>query len=222
MAVGAPHGSSGWLAHPLAEAILRFQLLPSMLLHPAREQQGAWPDAQSLPLRHKHESAAMFEQLGIDPTLGLADPALPIAILPSPKFETFQLLLGAAANARHIRGVISREEVALLRTQLSTEALALVRTPLGRKIEALASASNWETTRAAELCAACGGALLALAFDAATPAVRTRALLRLPPESEASRAGWLAHGAPEKALLAARDLLQSVEPVWLSSFPLAR
>lgn len=65
-----------------------------------------------------------------------------------------------------------------------------------------------------------GEAVLAQAFDAAAPQVGRRARLRSAPEADVLRAPLSAAGLqPERALHIARDLLQLLEPAWISSFP---
>lgn len=213
----------GWLRHPLAEALLRFNLMPALLLHPSRAktQDKQTPQAlKSLPALQRSRSAALLKQHGLDPVLGLDDPALPLAMLPEGHFDRMLLLLGAALNAPHIRRTIARDDLALLREQLGSEGVAMARTPTAAALAGLPVAPDWDAARAPELCRAWGAAVLAQAFDAAIPAVGRRARLRLAPEADALRAPLSAAGLqPERALRIARELLQTLEPAWISSFP---
>src|SRR5262249_11073721 len=110
-----------------------------------------------------------------------------------------------------------------LKTQLGDEGLAVARTPAATALAGLPVAPDWEAARAEALCMAWGAAVLAQAFDAATPQVGRRARLRLAPEADALRAPLSAAGLqPERALRIARELLQTLEPAWLSSFPTTR
>jgi type III secretion protein K len=215
-AATVPH----WFHHPLAEALLRFNLLASQLVHPAREKEDVPLNLRALSSLHRHRSAALLKKHGLDPVRGLADPALPLAMLPPAHFDRLLLLLGAALNAPHIRRTIARVELALLHTLVGSEALAIARTSTATALAGLPVAPDWDTDRARDICMAWGAAILAQAFDSATPEVGGRGRLRLAPESDALRAPLAAAGlAPERALEIARDLLQSLEPAWLSSFP---
>lgn len=210
----------GWLRHPLALALLQFNLLPSLLLHPRRGPAQAHAELKALPALHRHRSAALLRQHGLDPVLGLDDPALPLAMLPDAHFNRLLLLLGAALNAPHIRRTIARDEVSLLRDVLGAQAMAMARAPAATALAGLPVAPDWDAANAADLCIAWGSAVLCQAFDAAAPAVGRRARLRLAPEADALRAPLAAAGLqPERALCIARDVLQTLEPAWLSSFP---
>jgi type III secretion protein K len=212
-----------WIRHPLAEALLRFNLLPSLLLHPRRDAAGAGAQLKALPALHRHRSAALLKEHGLDPVLGLDDPALPLAMLPQAHFQRLLLLLGAALNGPHIRRTIAREELSLLKQQLGSEGLAAARAPAAVALAGLPVAPDWHPAQAEAVCMAWGAAVLAQAFDAAAPQVARRARLRLAPEADALRAPLSAAGLqPERALSIARELLQSLEPAWLSSFPTTR
>lgn len=211
---------SSWLRHPLTESLLRFNLLPSLWLHPRRASTAQQAALKSLPAFHRHQSAALLKQQGLDPVLGLDDPALPLAMLPGEHFDRLVLLLGAALNAPHIRRTIARDDLTVLREQLGSEALAVTRTGTATALAGLPVAPDWTPGNAAGLCTAWGAAVLGQAFDAATPGVGQRARLRLVPEADALRAPLAAAGLqPERALHIARGLLQTLEPTWLSSFP---
>ncbi|MGE0329470.1 MAG: SctK family type III secretion system sorting platform protein [Ramlibacter sp.] len=212
-----------WLRHPLAEALLRFNLLPSLLLHAGRGDAQSQAGLKALPALHRHQSAALLKQHGLEPVLGLDDPALPLAMLPGPHFDKLLLLLGAALNAPHIRRTIARDEVSLLRNVLGPQTMAMARSSAAAALAGLPVAPDWTAANAADLCTAWGAAVLAQAFDAAAPAVGRRARLRLDPEADALRAPLSAAGLqPERALGIARDVLQTLEPAWLSSFPASR
>lgn len=213
----------GWLRHPLAGALLRFNLMPALLLHPRRESTALPPTLQALPTLKRHQSAAMLKREGLDPVLDLDDPALPLALLPDAHLQRLLLLLGAALNAPYLRRTIAREDLAVLRDQMGAEAVAMGRTPTAAALAGLPVAPDWDPACAQDLCRAWGAAVLAQAFDAATPPVGQRARLRLAPEADSLRAPLSAAGLqPERALRIARELLQTLEPQWFSSFPETR
>jgi len=213
----------GWLRHPLAEALLRFNLMPAALLHPRRAEPATPAQLASLPALQRHQSAALLKRHGLDPVLGLDDPALPLALLPGAHLDRVLLLLGAALNAPHIRRTIARDELATLRELIGTEGVAVARTPTANALAGLPVAPDWSAYRAHTICQAWGSAVLAQAFEAAIPAVGRRARLRLAPEADALRAPLSAAGLqPERALDIARELLHTLEPQWLSSFPETR
>lgn len=213
----------GWLRHPLAEALLRFNLMPALLLHPRRAGATALHELKALPTLQRHQSAALLKQHGLDPVLDLEDPALPLAMLPGEHFERLLLVLGAALNAPHIRRTIARDELSTLRERLGSEAMAAARTPTAAALAGLPVAPDWDAANAPEISMAWGAAVLGQAFDAATAPVGQRGRLRLAPEADALRAPLSAAGLqPERALRIARELLQTLEPQWFSSFPATR
>lgn len=212
-----------WLRHPLAAALVRFHFLPAQLLHPGRMADRVPRALRALPALQRHQSAVLLRQLGPAAVPDLDDPGLPLALLPDAHLDRLLLLLGAALNAPHIRRTITREDLAVLRERLGDEAVAMARTPTAEALAGLPVAPDWDAGRAGELCRAWGAAVLSQAFDAAAPAVTCRARLRLAPEADALRAPLAAAGLqPERALRIARELLHTLEPQWLSSFPATR
>lgn len=212
-----------WLTHPLALALLRFNVLPSLLLHPSRA--GGWPVApQDAPAAlHRGWSARLLEELRLDPVLSMDDPALPLAMLPPELFSRLVLYGGIALNASHIRRAISRADVVHLMDQLGDEGMAFARARHGQGLAALPVFPGWSADRARERCTHWGHALLAQAFAAATPAVAQRGALRLPADIEPRRRQVDGAGlAPATALALAREFLEYLEPQWLSSFPETR
>jgi hypothetical protein len=213
-------GFGNCLGHPLAEALLRFNLLPALSLHPERADTSRFPQLDDLPTLQRHRSAALLHEHALAPVLGLDDPALPLAMLPDAYFDRLLLLLGATSNARHVRRTIARDDLARLKAQLGEEGLAVVRMPLAAAMAGLPGDPEWDADRAAAICKAWGEAVLAQAFEAATPQVGVRAGLRLSPGADALRASFSNLGfTPDRALQVARELLHSLEPAWLSSFP---
>lgn len=218
----SPSMVSDWFHHPLAETLLKFNLLPSLFAHPLRDAPIS-RQLKQLPALDRHKSAALLRKHKLGYVLSMEDPALVLALLPKAHFARLMGLLGAALNAPHIRRTISRIDRAALHDQIGGEAMAIVREPVAAALAGMPVAPDWETSRAQDICFAWGAAILAQAFDAATPEVAGRARLRLAPEADSLRAPLSAAGLePERALRICLDLLQVLEPAWVSSFPATR
>jgi hypothetical protein len=208
------------LKHPLAEAVLRFVLLPSQFLHPRRAPQRESARLPQLKGLDRHSSAALLKQHHLDPVVDLQDPVLPLAMLPQDSFDRIGLLLGAALNAPHIRRTIVREQLSTLKSQLGPEALNIARSDTAEALRGLPVAPDWQAPEARVICQSWGCAILGQAFEAASEPVAARARLRLAPEADALRVPLAAADLqPQRALDIARALLGSLEPAWLSSFP---
>jgi hypothetical protein len=208
-----------WPAHPLAEALLRFHLLPSLTLHPSRA--GAWAGFASrgdAPAGlHRHWSADMLRELPEGDVTALDDPALPVAMLPPAAFDRLLLTAGVVLNAQHIRRTIARDAVAKLRDELGEPLLALAR---ARPADELPEPAAWDAGKARATCIAAGTGLVAQSLEAASPAVAGRGRLRLPADAEPLRRSLASAGLdPQRALATACELVQSLEPQWHSSFP---
>lgn len=214
--------SHAWLLHPLAGALVRFNVLPSLFIHPLRA--AAWPAAGPLPSAvHQHWSAALLRHESLEPVLSLDEPALSVALLPQELFTALTLHCGIRLNALHVRRAIARTEVEQLRAQLGDDGLAAARTRSAGSMAGLPSAPDWDAARARELCEAWGAGLLARAFDGASPALARRAALRLPHAAAPVRARLAGAGLqPGDALALAHEHLHSLDPAWLSFFPAHR
>jgi hypothetical protein len=203
-----------WLRHPLAEPLLRFSLLPAQWLHRSRDL-----IPRALRGAHRQSAVTLFEKFGLDPMVQVTDPALPLAMLPQASFDRVLLLVGAAMNAMQIRRTIGRAACAELDAQLGADGVLMAQSATAVALGGMPPASDWQVARARELCMASGSALVALAFDAATSGVCTRGHLRLEEADVQSRLALAAAGMePARALAIALDLLEHLEPTWLSSF----
>lgn len=219
MTMALPTGGPNWLTSHIGEALLRFNLLPSKLLHPLRRALRTRAP-RALSGVDRHQSAALIEEHGLGLVLTADDPALALALLPRQHLDRLQLLLGAALNAPHIRRTIARMDRVVLHENLGAEAVAIARERTAAALTGLPVAPDWDVARAREICVSWGAAVLAQAFGAATPEVAGRARLLLPPEADALRAPLAAGGLePARALAVALELLKLLEPEWVSSFP---
>ncbi|HZY20512.1 MAG TPA: SctK family type III secretion system sorting platform protein [Ramlibacter sp.] len=218
------------LGHPLAESLLRFELLPSLLLHPAqaarllpdplRRLLAQDPAAVPGPVLHRHWSAALRRELRLGPVMGLGEEALAIALLPQPAFDRLVLHCGIALLAPAVRRTIAREDVAALRDQLGEAGwqFALRGAP-----QAPAVGQALDHRDAAAQAQRLGAAVLDAAFDAAAAPVADRARLRLAPGAAAGRALLpIPLAAGTGALALALSVLASLDPAWLSSFRATR
>jgi len=211
------------LRHPLAGPFLAFCLLPSLSLHAT--QAAAWvpatvlEQATRLPTLHRHWSAAMIRAGEFEPVPSLDDPALPLAMLPAERFDRFALVAGAMLAGQFIRRCIARADVEALQTQLGDAVLDFTRRRAAAIHPGLDSLA-WRSDAIAEDTAALGNTLIGSAFDAASPAVRQRGLLRLPVATpQHARELPL---SPAESLRISLSLLQEIEPEWLSLFPATR
>ena len=213
---------ASWLAHPRAEALLRFDMLPSTWLHPSRAG-GLVPAAlEGLAALHRHLSAALRREFSLQAVTGFDDPTLPIALLPDDRLARLAFFAGIALLRTQVRQAIAREPVAHLREQLGAEALDFAH-PSHDGFELTFMEEVLQPEAARTQCERWGYAWLAQVFEAAESGVGRRALLRLPADTEAGRERLAEAGlAPAQALAMARGLMQQLEPTWLSSFPAAR
>jgi len=228
--------SGSWLDRPLASAFLRFNLLPYSLAHESKQggvaassglqgkSPGSEPSAWLEPGRLlRHASAQLLRSLGQDELYvqGLGDPALPVFMASPVCFKRLTLFGGLVVLSLPIRRVILREERELLRGALSQEELAFahLRAPLLWTDDA-PRVCTVSPGAAREQAVHLGQALLFHAADSASSAVACRARLRLPERREDDALKLpeaLRDGAV--ALTLVRQVLQEIDPEWLSLFP---
>lgn len=219
-------GLSAWLAHPRLGDLLRFNLLVSQALDPARalnlwpaSMQGLLADPQTRAAVHRHGSGHLIESLGLMPAWD-DEPALPLACAPAAIFAELRLRCGLVVLGRSLRQTIAGADVRMLIAALGAERLAFAR---------LQARAMWDgdspeplaPSRAGEQASGWGAALLWQAFDAASQAVGRRGQLRLP-ESCARLALPDGLATPAAAMPLALRVLEQVDSAWLSSFPARR
>jgi type III secretion protein K len=211
---------SSWLAGPIAQELLRFDQLPSQWLHPSRANVPS--QLAGVASLHRHWSALLRREHALEAVRDPADPLLPIALLPPERFARLVLFAGVALLAGGLRRTIAREPLAQLAQQLGADGLQFARAeaprlalpPVEERIDPGAARAQ---------CERWGAALVAIALESASPGVARRAWLRLPADIEDERERLAKAGLEAaRALDAARELLQKLEPAWLSSFPAAR
>lgn len=218
--------AAGWLEHPLAGALMRFNLFPSMGLHASRASRmlpaglsAAFEAAGAASGLHRHWSAALLGELGLAPITQLTDAALPLAMLPPPAFESLVCGCGLVVLGPSIRKTIARTQVQLLEQQLGADHLRFARLDAPR-IEAGDESTVLEHGRAEQQVCLLGGAVLAAAFEAADEPVQRRGVLRLSEAAVRERAKLPPrYSQSRQALALARGVLEFQDPIWLSSFP---
>ena len=216
-------GNTTGQRHPLAGSLLAFCLLPSLTLHVSHADLlppiSIQTRGDQLPALHRVWSAEIIEKCGMEPVTAFDDPVLPLAMLPAEILDRLVPLAGATLAGQCIRRCIAREDVELLRAQLGDTMLDFVR----RRAPAFhaglddSSMTNWSLDAAGEEVAILGNTLLAQVFDSASKPVAQRALLRLPAEAFGRNSTFPV--AADDALRLSLNLLQELDPEWLSSFP---
>mgnify|MGYP001627415569 CR=1 FL=1 len=209
---------------PVASALARFELLPSLLFHPARRaewlpsQAGALADGTAL---HRHASAGLLRRLGLARIADRGDPALPVCAAPDPLFGQLTLACGLVLLGPMLRRMITRGDVRQACEQLGTEGLSFARggaTFWDAEPAAAAQAPDADGLRLQAL--RLGEALVAAATDAATGPVGRRGLLRLPADAPLRVAALPPDlQSPSGALGLVRRILAHMDPTWHSSFP---
>ncbi|HSV44832.1 MAG TPA: SctK family type III secretion system sorting platform protein, partial [Ramlibacter sp.] len=181
-----PQAAALPLAHPLAGDWLRFNFLPSLLLHPSRA--GDWAalagQAQPPASLHRHWSAALARSAGLEPVAGLDAPGLALAMLPAAGFAQLLRWCGLVLCAPAIRRVIERAPLAALRAQIGEQALAFARAGAAAVHPGLAPARGWAPAQAAAECDRQGGGLLYNALQQAPAPVARRGQLRLAADAQ--------------------------------------
>ena len=105
----------GWLRHPLAEALLRFNLMPALLLHPGRADTQAPQALKALPaLQRSRRSgrgcAVLHIEIGrLQPLLldRAAGPSSSIPALSKPQVSAVLVTLDPGANEAAVRRTLS-------------------------------------------------------------------------------------------------------------------
>lgn len=208
----------------LARDFLSFELLPSLTLHAAQAEKwmpsaGLRQHSRKLSHLHRHWSAALRKEAALEAVTDISDPALPLAMLPGERFDRLIMTAGAVQVGQRLRRCIVRDEVAFIRQQIGDEPLDFVLGhPEGIEVGE-AFASHWKLSAVEITVRVLGTAALATVFNAASPPVGRRGLLRLPP-SAATTLNQTQDAA--RTLRLFRSLLIEIEPQWLSLFPVSR
>lgn len=219
-----------WFEHPQSQALLRFNLNPSRLVHHTRAAEllppgllTCWPDAEQAlgdARLHRHWSSALLADYGLLPLEAIDETGLVVGAAPAPLFDQLAIYCGLALLAPEIRRVITRADVVALEAQLGSRGLAFARHGAQACWGATQSPVPLAAGSAAEQARHLGAAVLDLALEAASAPVAARARLRLPADAVRVRDEVAAAVADEgRAQALALDVLQELDPTWLSSFP---
>lgn len=229
MATSATPAAWHGLGHPALTQLLRFNQLPSLLLHPEQAQELAPPEGWSSPLAqrpgvlaalHKRWSARLLQGLGsaATPVLDLSLPALALALADAGLLARLARALGLALLARELRRVIVRDEVLALRQALGAEEVRQALDESPHAHPELEDAQLWLAhgwTAAPELLGSC---VLARAWEDAPAPLARRADWRLPPLSLSAQARAGLPLPPSAARTLCLRRLEQMDPAWLSCF----
>lgn len=225
--------AAAWLTHPQAAALLRFDHLPSLWMHPSRRAAllpgmdgdllEAPPGGSRAHARlHGHGSRALQDTLGLQPLDDPRDASLCLATLPEPAWARLAQYGGAVLAAPRLQRVIARAQLEALGQALGPQALAFARTRAAALHPGLKAATGLPAQGLAATCLAWGHALLARALEATPTAVARRGQLRLSQDAVDAAPLLLAELGPAQALALCLSLIEKTEPSWHSSFHAAR
>ena len=208
----------------------RFNLLPSLGLHPSRAAlwlpghaaAQAWLAAPAASRQwHRQWSALLLERLQADrlPVRDLSHPATALALAEPALLQAVArhaglLLLGANLRRRIARSDVAATQQAIGRTAwdwVCREGMALH--------PGLDAPQAWLAQGLAAGADALGCGLLAQSWHDAPAPLRRRADWKLPLDAESAPARAASGLAPPQACQLCLQTLQFLEPAWLSSFP---
>ncbi len=233
-----------WLERTVVPEFLRFMLCPASLLHASQGYPGlgladgswlgqrvdgpvsAWPSAVRPDRIQRHLSSWILRSLREDEsyTDRLVDPALPVFMPPRALFERLILHCGLSVLSPFIRRIITREEIQALRAELSVDAWNFIHSERSRlwlpgPADGLELQFGQVHAQANQL----GGEVLFCAAVMASPAVASRARLRLSRSIDLQSLKLPATlRAAEAALSLSRGALQVLDPEWIALFPDSR
>jgi len=227
------HVAQPWMSALHLEALVRFESLPSTLLHPDRIAQllprtastlfdAAPHDSMSRARLHRHWSEGLRNTLGLEPITHYDEPALRVASLPAQSWAQLIVLGGAMLGGPGIRRVIARNAVEALEATLGTDAVNFAYSDSGTLHGGILESSHLSHAELTNSCQQWGAALLWRAFEAASTAVAQRAWLRLPAQAQDWASTTLSTLPENHALALATELTERANPTWLSSFPATR
>lgn len=218
-------------SRPLASAPLqRFNLLPSLELHPSRAalwlpEQAAAAAWCALPAAarqwHRQWSALLLERLQADarPVDDLSHAATPLALAAPALLQATARHAGLLLLGRNLRLRIARGEVHAAQEALGRAAWDWVCEQGAALHPGLADARPWLDQGLAAGADLLGAGLLAQSWHDAPAPLRRRADWKLPLDAESPAARAASGMSPPQACDLCLQTLHFLEPEWLSSFP---
>lgn len=219
------------LHHTLMPHLLEFNWLPSRTLHPERRHllaelasAPAWTSCSDKVQHVLHQcwSQALLRQLGTaaEPIHQLNEPTLPLALLASGPLQRLTRYAGLVLLGRRLRHTIDRRTVLALRDSLGDELWHWSLGPAAQLHPGLAKVDDmWWSQGAAQAADTLGAGLLAHAWSDAPLCIAQRANWKLPPCSELAATRQASELDPVAARHLCLQVLQRLEPQWLSCFP---
>ena len=218
-------------ARALASAPLqRFNLLPSLELHPSRAAlwlpgRAAAADGFGAPAVarqwHRHWSALLLERLQDEaqPVRDLTHAASPLALAGPALLQATARHAGLLLLGRNLRLRIARSEVAAAQEALGRAAWDWVCEQGAALHPGLADARPWLDQGLAAGADLLGAGLLAQSWHDAPAPLRRRADWKLPLDAESEACRAVSGLTPPQACSLCLQTLHFLEPEWLSSFP---
>ncbi|MBS7777589.1 hypothetical protein [Acidovorax sp. CCYZU-2555] len=208
----------------------RFNLLPSLELHPSRAalwlpQQATAGDWLAAPAAarqwHRQWSALLLERLQADaqPVRDLAHAATPLALAAPALLQATARHAGLLLLGKNLRLRIKRSEVSAAREALGSAAWDWVCLEGAALHPGLADARPWLRLGLAAGADLLGAGLLAQSWHDAPAPLRRRADWKLPLDAESPASREASGMTSPQACRLCLQTLHFLEPEWLSSFP---
>jgi|GEM_PF-2923171 len=215
------------LSDPVLPRLLRFNLLPSLELHPAQIETLSPPaglDRPQAPVRmalHRRWSERLLRHLGNSaaPVINRSEPALPLAIAMPQLLERLVRDLGIALLGQALRRVVLRQEVQQARAELGLEGMNWALDGAKALHPGLPEVRNWLSQGWAVAADLLGSGLLAQAWHDAPSSLQKRANWRLHPLASTPELRTASELEPIDARALGLKLLREKDPAWLSCFP---
>lgn len=217
------------LHSPLSLAPLqRFNLLPSLALHPSRAalwlpgHATAWiAEPETARQWHSHWSQLLLERLQEDaqPVCDLSHPATPLALAAPTLLRATLRHAGLLLLGKNLRQRIARSEVNAAQAAIGFTAWDWVCRQGATLHPGLDDPQPWMEQGLAAGADRLGAGLLAQSWHDAPAPLRRRADWKLPLDAESPASREASGMTPAQACSLCLQTLQFLEPEWLSSFP---
>ncbi|WP_159910931.1 hypothetical protein [Pantoea sp. 18069] len=219
-------------AHPALPSapLQRFNLLPSLGLHPSRAAlwlpghatAPAWLAAPAAPRQwHRHWSTLLLERLQADaqPVRDLSHAATPLALAAPALLQATARHAGLLLLGKNLRRRIARSEVGAAQETIGRAAWDWVCQQGAALHPGLEDPQPWLDQGLAAGADQLGAGLLAQSWHDAPAPLRRRADWKLPLDAESPAFREASGMTPPQACGLCLQTLHFLEPEWLSSFP---